>query len=329
MVGILPLCRISKNVFLKALKNIHPEDSSMYCARHKYNNFRKVYPDPKLKGLYWDAVRATNEFDFKHAIDSIKSVNKDAWKWLLQDEPKHWPLHAFDHHVKVDHVTNNMTESFNAWIEKSRQFPILTLLEYIRRKVMKKIYKRFEKGNAWESEIPPMVRKKLNQARKNSRHIQGLSNGDKYEVYDNERTCLVNLDKKTCQCGMWQISGLPCKESIACIHNKQVDPLDYVDPYFTKSAYLRTYSGRINTVEDSSAWTIVQHPTILPPKKRSNKSGRPAMNRKREADEPLRKKKKKFVVIHCKFCHEHGHNKAGCPQRLENQGKMIGELINY
>ncbi|XP_073119790.1 uncharacterized protein [Henckelia pumila] len=146
-----------KKGILKALKNIHPEDSSRYCARHRYINFRKLYPGPKLKGLYWDAVRATNEIDFKHAMDFIKSVNEDAWKWLLQDEPKHWSLHAFDHHVKVDHVTNNMTESFNAWLEKSRQLPVLTLLEYIRRKVMKRIHGRFEKGNAWESEIPPMM----------------------------------------------------------------------------------------------------------------------------------------------------------------------------
>lgn len=144
---------------LNALKNIHPTASSSYCAKHRYNRFRKVYHGPKLKGLYWDAVRTTNEIDFKHAMDSIKSVNEDACKWLLQDDPKHWSFHAFDQHVKVDHVINNMTESFNAWLENSRQLPILTLLEYIRRKVMKRIHGRFEKGNAWESEISPAVRK--------------------------------------------------------------------------------------------------------------------------------------------------------------------------
>lgn len=56
-------------------------------------------------------------------------------------------------HVKVNHVTNNMTESFNVWLEKSSQLPILTLLMY------KKKGGRFEKGNAWESEISSAARK--------------------------------------------------------------------------------------------------------------------------------------------------------------------------
>lgn len=39
---------------------------------------------------------------------------------------------------------------------------------------------------------------------------------------------------------------------IACINNKQVDTIDHVDPYFTKFAYVRTYSGRINVLKGTT-----------------------------------------------------------------------------
>lgn len=53
-----------------------------------------------------------------------------------------WARHKFDEHVKIDHVTNNMTESFNAYVVKVREKPILTLLEWIRRKTMTRFQQR-------------------------------------------------------------------------------------------------------------------------------------------------------------------------------------------
>ncbi|KAL5734567.1 hypothetical protein ACOSP7_032428 [Xanthoceras sorbifolium] len=49
-------------------------------------------------------------------IKKFFSTNKDARIWLDKIDPAYWSKHAFDSSVKCDHVTNNMTESFNSML---------------------------------------------------------------------------------------------------------------------------------------------------------------------------------------------------------------------
>ncbi|GFS35272.1 hypothetical protein Acr_00g0038740 [Actinidia rufa] len=52
--------------------------------------------------------------------------------------------------VKSDHVTNNLVESFNHWIENARGKPVLVLAN-IRTKLMEKLHNRFEQACTWPS----------------------------------------------------------------------------------------------------------------------------------------------------------------------------------
>ena len=47
-----------------------------------------------------------------------------------------WARHAYDPIIKINHVTNNMTESFNQWVGELRAKPTLTMLYGIRIKIM-------------------------------------------------------------------------------------------------------------------------------------------------------------------------------------------------
>ena len=47
-----------------------------------------------------------------------------------------WARHAYDRIIKINHVTNNMTESFNQWVGELRAKPTLTMLYGIRIKIM-------------------------------------------------------------------------------------------------------------------------------------------------------------------------------------------------
>lgn len=65
----------------------------------------------------------------------------------MQVPPCHWSRNAFDETIKNDHITNSMIKSFNSQLGAYRQKLILTLLEHIRRKVMKRLQKRHQKCN--------------------------------------------------------------------------------------------------------------------------------------------------------------------------------------
>ncbi|XP_048319534.2 uncharacterized protein LOC125418882 [Ziziphus jujuba] len=122
---------------LASLQQIFSQHKTRFCAKHIYANFRGKFSGLKLMGLFWAAARATNAQDFKRNMDEIKVVKEDAYKWLMEIPFCHWSRHGFDKSVKNEHITNNIIESFNSWLGESRQKPIITLIEDIRRKVMK------------------------------------------------------------------------------------------------------------------------------------------------------------------------------------------------
>ncbi|KAL3527023.1 hypothetical protein ACH5RR_011679 [Cinchona calisaya] len=85
-----------------------------YCCRHIYNNFKSSFPGLLLSNNLWIAAKSYNEKKFNEAIERIKHLNIEAWKFLCKIPKNTWARHAFNIEVKCDHVTNNFTESFNA-----------------------------------------------------------------------------------------------------------------------------------------------------------------------------------------------------------------------
>ncbi|KAK3205577.1 hypothetical protein Dsin_019623 [Dipteronia sinensis] len=128
---------------------------------------------------------------------------------------------------------------------------------------------------------------------------------------------LVNIGEVTCDCGMWQINGLPCKHVVAVFMYNRVFAHDHVHWYYTKEALKLTYSGVINHIPEESRWHAYHSQHIDPPAKRS-KVGRPKKNRKRAADE-LRAPSKIFSN-RCQTGKTIGHNSRTCPDK----GKGVG-----
>ncbi|WOL10605.1 hypothetical protein Cni_G19364 [Canna indica] len=62
---------------------------------------------------------------------------------------------------KSDNVTNNISETFNAYILKARSKLIVDMLEEIRRMLMQRMHMKREMVSKWSSDICPNIRRKL------------------------------------------------------------------------------------------------------------------------------------------------------------------------
>ncbi|KAK4416848.1 hypothetical protein Salat_2510300 [Sesamum alatum] len=82
--------------------------------------------------------------------------------------------HAIDMRLKNDHVTNNISESFNNWVGELQGRPVLTLLDGLRAKLMSCLQTRREKALKWSNSIAPNIVKVLNDARDESRNCKLL-----------------------------------------------------------------------------------------------------------------------------------------------------------
>ncbi|KAJ0020301.1 hypothetical protein Pint_31925 [Pistacia integerrima] len=277
-----------------AIQTCWPNASVRHCARHVYANFRKKFPGLRLRNLFWAVSRAANIIDFQQAMEKVEAVDREAHRWMIENDVRSWSRHAFDLDSKSDHVTNNMCEVFNSWLGENRELPILSLLEHYRRRVMVQMQARAKARNDWVTTVPPVVHRKINGLIESARNIEAIWPGsDEFEVVDNNclpsRRYILNLQSQTCDCGMWQLSGVPCVHAVRCLLFRNIRNMeDYVDSSLRITSYVKTYADHIHPIPDPLSWPDLLGGRQLNPPIKHSKVGRPKKARKKDADEESR-----------------------------------------
>ncbi|XP_052289098.1 uncharacterized protein LOC112497627 [Citrus sinensis] len=306
---------------INAIDRVFPNAIKRYCCRHIYANFKQKFPGTLLKKVFWKACRSPNYSEFSESIEELKKISDAAHRWLMNIPTVYWAKHTFPNHTKCNHVTNNMTESFNNWINSFRGMPIVRMLEEIRRKIMKLIHKRNEDAKKWNGHLPPLVRRKIVEARAAARGLTVIfGHENTFEVMEDLcKVFVVDLGKKTCNCGEWQISGLPCKHSICSIDAKRLNIEDYIHNYLKCPAFINTYKYQYFPLPDEKMWPLVLHDNLQPPIIIKS-VGRPQIKRRKEANEPATFKRSSSVK--CSKCEHWGHNKRTC-KRTKVSSKQV------
>ncbi|GAY67827.1 hypothetical protein CUMW_259550 [Citrus unshiu] len=75
----------------------------------------------------------------------------------------------------------------------------------------------------------------------------------------------VDIKKQCCDCGSWQLSGIPCAHASKCILNVGREVDDFVDPLLTKDRYLSTYAVMMQLLPEEKCWPSSKFESILPP----------------------------------------------------------------
>ena len=99
-----------------AYEEMIPEAVGRHCCRHICSNFKSQFSGILLSSSFWKASKNYDSIGHNDAMASIKDININAWKYLDKIPRTTWCRHVFSTELKSDHVTNNFTESFNAWI---------------------------------------------------------------------------------------------------------------------------------------------------------------------------------------------------------------------
>ena len=75
---------------LEAVKERCLEAEHRQCARHIVANFAKRFTGQHFRKLFWRAVRASTEQKFKHVMEKIKSLDTQAYEYLIDRDPTTW-----------------------------------------------------------------------------------------------------------------------------------------------------------------------------------------------------------------------------------------------
>ena len=179
---------------------------------------------------------------------------------------------------------------------------------------------RKEKSENWiDTDFCPTIVKRVKSLISDSRTCKAFNSGDGfYEIKDGKSTLSVSLNDRTCMCNAWQLTGIPCKHAVRAILHSSQDPIRFCSDWYSCKMYKQAYASTIRSIPDPEHWPEMQFPLIKPPvMKRA--IGRPAKNRKRDADEERKGKRSKTVK--CSRCKEFGHNVKTCKGGLTAKQK--------
>ena len=179
----------------------------------------------------------------------MKELDKEAWKYLVDIQPTQWTKSHFIPKVISDCYANNLSESFNSMILKARDKPIIAMLEWIKVRLMTRMYSKRSRIENFTSDICPNIVQKFEQLKVDSKSFSAISSGCYiYEVDNEYERHVVNLKRNFCICRVWDLTGIPCKHGVATIYKNLERLEDYVCSCYRKDAYVAAYKEMITSL---------------------------------------------------------------------------------
>ena len=129
----------------------------------------------------------------------------------------------------------------------------------------------------------------------------------------------VDLAKRECGCGQWEVSGKPCTHAIYLFGKvRQLNIEDFVHDYYSVERFKVAYQFQITPMNDKSEWPKVDlgFEMIPPPLQRA--AGRPRKQRIKASGEPGKR-----GPYQCKRCFQFGHiEKSGNATQAELEQEL-------
>ncbi|XP_044492696.1 uncharacterized protein LOC123216324 [Mangifera indica] len=214
-----------------------------------------------IEGLFWRAAKAYRLTDFQAAMNRIARVNPTTATYLTDIGYDRWARAHFGGWW-YNIITTNIAESFNALTRTARALPITILVEFLRSTLQHWFFNRRNMAGERSHPLTPWAEDKLaRHVFKSANMIVKPINMQQYEVHDSrQQVFIVNLLYRTCDCGKFQRSQIPCAHA---------------------AAIAKVYEEDINPLGDQSTWAPSNLPVIFPPVMKQRMSGRPSSHARR------------------------------------------------
>ncbi|XP_059461917.1 uncharacterized protein LOC132190910 [Corylus avellana] len=197
-----------------------------------------------LKEQLWVAASSYTKYDFNDHMEDLKKINEDTYEYLSKIEPSGWSRAWFSDYPKCDLLVNNICECLNSYIVKARDKPLLTMLEMIRKKLMRRYQAKREGIEKLTGKLCLRIAAKLEAIGLEAVDcIAHYASDSMFEVTcpDNKQF-VVDLGRRRCGCKQWEITRIPCPHAVLVILYDCGEPKDYVDECFTIELYKKAHA---------------------------------------------------------------------------------------
>ncbi|XP_054777285.1 uncharacterized protein LOC129285571 [Prosopis cineraria] len=289
------------NAIISAVEVVFRGNRHAFCYRHMKENFNAEFvkigrrrrrattisKEDALKLL--DAIAyARINLEFNRAMGNLRAFCPELAQWLeTNGDINRWALSKFPFH-RWDNITNNLSESFNAWLVKERKHSVVTLLLKHQEKLASKMYASKVAMSKWQNGVGPNIEEKL---KANVARVEVMlgnhHSGNLLSVKIGDIHLRVDLSLRECTCQAWQMSEIPCAHACVAIKKVYGNVYSYVEGCYNLRSQEKIYKDTTIPIETNdmprvNALTIIEMmtKTFLKPPTTSCPSGRPQLVRR-------------------------------------------------
>jgi hypothetical protein len=259
----LVICTDACKGLENAVDDAFPEAEYRECMRHLYGNFMKHFTGDVFTTHLYPAARSYTKGLFKWHMKKMDEFAPEAITYLENHHNRIWYRCGMSELSKCDYLTNNVLESFNSQVKHMKGLLVHELVDGMREMVMQKRYLRRKIGREMAVDILPNVIKELNLITSNLKVVKiSISDDDFAEVtllddWNNTKRHNVDLVNSTCSCRQWQLTGKPCRHTLAWILTNRLRIKDFVHEYYSVNKFRAAYADRVPPMPDRVDWPEV------------------------------------------------------------------------
>ncbi|GMN70233.1 hypothetical protein TIFTF001_039278 [Ficus carica] len=142
------------------VNHVYPDAAFGICVQHLVANLKTRYKDFKgpLKTYFDGASRSYLLSEFHRHLESIRGLNPDMHRYLVETDPTKWSR-AYFNGRRYAIMTTNIAESFNNMDRKARLMPVGFLVEWLRALLQRWFVERREEALKITSKLAPKAEK--------------------------------------------------------------------------------------------------------------------------------------------------------------------------
>ncbi|XP_056851536.1 uncharacterized protein LOC108807847 [Raphanus sativus] len=298
----------------KGIGTVYPQSKHGICIHHLLTNVVANFKTKGLTALVEKASRTYRYPEFQARITEIFDISPELGRYLREADVRKWARSIFPGD-RYDIRTTNAAESINSVLRTPREYPVIPLLDSIRELMTRWFYERRELSSKHLDPLTIKVEKKIDRRIVKAKGFQvykvdNFRSHVKGDIYD----CNVDLERRTCTCGKFNIGKIPCRHAIPAIYS-QVHR--FTDDLYNTSTWRTAYAESINPIAvPQSDWIVpdaVNLAKVLPPESRKS-AGRPVKRRYEGVEDKIKSSQgsRKNKKHKCSRCGTEGHKRGTC-----------------
>ncbi|XP_013688880.2 uncharacterized protein LOC106392617 [Brassica napus] len=301
----------------KAIARVYPQAHHGICIHHLLNNVVTYFSGKGVAGLVAKASKAYRAADFRKVFTAIFAISPEIGQYLIDADVRKWARCQFPGY-RYDIRTTNPAESINAALRTPREFPVIPLLDSIREMMTRWFFKRRTLSSKHSKPLTIAVEKKIDRRIEKGKTFKVFPVSDhRFLVQGDTFDCSVDLVRRTCSCGKFDLMKIPCRHAIKAGFSVGIRPHTLTDDMYTTASWRSAYEESINPISvPEDAWKLPSHvekSKMLPPES-IRAAGRRKKRRYETAEDKIRSSQgtQRSTVRKCSRCGIEGHNRRTC-----------------